>query len=159
MVSPPFQRSLPLVTVRALGRSLKNMRPLVATLSVVSALCLSLVLFECLFIAPKVIEWSSRYSPIGGSSSVATQIVGFSVPAFHTARILFVISLLGLLVCLVPGLWKRLHGRILFIGLPLLAFISALFLWGFSFSLFEKLIVTGHSMEAKAQKKIKSEQE
>jgi len=69
-----------------------------------------------------------------------------------------VISLLGTLVCLVPGLWKRLHGRILLVGLPLLALISALFLWGFSFSMFEKLIVTAHSMEAKVQKKIQSEQ-
>jgi len=42
--------------------------------------------------------------------------------------------------------------------LPLLALISALFLWGFSFSMFEKLIVTAHSMEAKVQKKIQSEQ-
>lgn len=135
------------------------MRLLLATLSIVSALCLSLVVFECMFIAPKVIDWSSRYSPIGGVSSISTQLAGISVPVFHATRFLLLMSLLGMLVCVVPGLWKRLHGRVLQIGLMLLALVSALFLWAFSFSMFEKLIVTAHGMDAQVKKIPESERD
>ncbi len=134
------------------------MRISIITIFAVSFVCSVFLIFEELFIYPKIAMWVADINVDDRISSFSMSVLGLAGLVLGAAVFFLILSLVGLMMTVIPLLRKRITESRLLVCSSLMAIISSSLLCVFSFALIESHISVTHRMESYIEKKQQSEQ-